>query len=109
MEPPASGRVVVDALSARLGGGLSYLVNQLTALERVAPDLDLLVLCDPVNHDVLAHALRAPITVVPGGQLRPLVEQARAPWWGRRGDVLYCPGSFAPLLPTRARVVLTLQ
>ena len=103
------GQVIVDALSARLGGGLSYLTNQLVALERVAPQLDLHVLADPANHAALADALRAPITIIPGGRLRPLVEQARLPWWGRPGDVLYCPGNFAPLLPTRARVVLTLQ
>jgi len=106
---PPRGQVIVDALSARLGGGLSYLTNQLVALERVAPALDLHVLADPANHAVLRDALRAPITVVPGAQLRPLVEQARLPWWGRAGDVLYCPGNFAPLLPTRSRVVLTLQ
>ncbi len=106
---PGGGRVVVDALSARMGGGLSYLTNQLVALEAVAPHLDLRVLAAPANVDGLRDALHAEITVVPGGRLRPVVEQLRLPVWGRAGDVLYCPGNFAPLLPTRARVVLTLQ
>jgi glycosyltransferase involved in cell wall biosynthesis len=110
--PPArlgDGRVLVDALSARLGGGLSYLTNQLVALEAVAPDLELHVLAAPANVVPLRAALHAGITVVPGGRLRPVVEQLRLPAWGGAGDVLYCPGNFAPLLPARARVVLTLQ
>lgn len=102
-------RVVVDALSARLGGGLSYLVNQLEALERVAPDLDLRILADRANAGELRDALDSPITSVPGGRLRPLLEQVIVPLRTHAGDVLYCPGNFAPIAAGRGAVVLTLQ
>jgi glycosyltransferase involved in cell wall biosynthesis len=102
-------RVVVDALSARLGGGLSYLVPQLRALEAVAPHLDLEVIAAPVNADRLRASLRSRVTVVAGSTLRPLYEQTVLAAQGNRHEVLYCPGNFAPLAGSTRSIVLTLQ
>jgi glycosyltransferase involved in cell wall biosynthesis len=101
--------VVVDALSARLGGGLSYLVAQLGALEEVAPHVDLRVLAAPANAEPLRRALRSPVSVVTSSVLRPLYEQTVLAASGREREVLYCPGNFAPLAGSRRATVLTLQ
>lgn len=103
--------VVVDALSIHFGGGGTALVEELAALERVAPDLDLQVLAAPWN----VHGLRAALgcevrpVAVGEGPARVLWEQLVLPWLGRRPGVLYCPGNLAPLAPTRLPVVLAVQ
>jgi len=106
---PARTTVVVDALSARLGGGLSYLVPQLVALEEVAPHLDLQILAAPANAEALRAALSSRVSVVGSDGLRPLYEQTVLALQGHPGDVLYCPGNFVPLAGARRSTVLTLQ
>lgn len=104
-------RVLVDALSARVGGGLSYLVEQLGAVERVRPDLDLHVLVAPWNESLLRPHLRSRIVPVrlPNVPARFAWEQTVLPLRARHHDLLYCPGNFCPLAPGGTPIVLTVQ
>jgi glycosyltransferase involved in cell wall biosynthesis len=108
--------VVVDALPVHFGGGGTALVEQLAALERVAPDLELHVLAAPWNAAALRAALGSEVrgsdvrtVTVADGASRVVWEQLALPWLGRRPGVLYCPGNLAPLAPTRLPVVLAVQ
>lgn len=103
-------RVLVDACAVRVGGGLSYAMSQLAALEKVAPDLELEVLAAPWNARELSRTVRSRVTTLPafGVPSRFLLEQIVLAT--RRVDVIYCPNNFGPLVPTRTvAVVLTLQ
>lgn len=104
-------RVVVDATSARLGGGLSYITRQLAALEKVRPDLQLVVIAAPWNVAALRDVLKSPVSVprLSNSVIRYGWEQIVLPWQVGAADVLYCPGNFAPLGPHRAATVVTLQ
>lgn len=106
-----SPTIVANASSARIGGGLSYIVRQLSALEAVRPDLELRVIGAPWNAEALRSSLRSPVEVlpVPRASARFAFEQLVLPWRLGSSDVLYCPGNFVPLSPRRARTVLTLQ
>jgi glycosyltransferase involved in cell wall biosynthesis len=106
-----SPTVVANAASARVGGGLTHVVRQLSALERVRPDLDLRVLAAPWNVDALRGALEAPVRLVPvpAASARFAYEQLVLPWQLRPDDILYCPGNFAPLTLRRSKTVLVLQ
>jgi len=98
-------RVLVNALPLRYGGGVTYLRQQLGALDRVAPDLCLHTLLAPWTElDQLPGTTE---TVAVGSvPLRFAYEQVRLPL--RKADVLYCPANFGPLAP-RAPMVLTLH
>lgn len=105
--------VVVDALSVRLGGGLTYTASQLAALARVRPDLDVRVLVAPGEGGrALATRLdgadlRIPVT---GGTVRRVVwEQLRLARAVPPGSVLHCPGNVAPLQHGTVPVVLVVQ
>ncbi|OWY63154.1 hypothetical protein B7486_54635 [cyanobacterium TDX16] len=105
--------IVVDALSVRLGGGLTYTGSQLAALARVRPDLDLRVLVAP-NEGGRALAARldgADLRIpVAGGTLRRVLwEQVRLARAAPPGSVLHCPGNVAPLQHHEVPVVLVLQ
>jgi len=106
-----SPTVVANAASARVGGGLTHILRQLSALERVRPDLDLRVLAAPWNVDALRDALEAPVRLVPvpAASARFAYEQLVLPWQLRSDDILYCPGNFAPLALRRSKTVLVLQ
>lgn len=102
--------MLVNALSPRVGGGLTYLVEVLVALERVCPELRLYVLAAPHNHELIRGSIRSEVKVVRfrGLTQRLLFEQLVLPFV-RPGDVLYCPGNFCPLIRTRRPVILTLH
>jgi glycosyltransferase involved in cell wall biosynthesis len=104
-------RILVDGLSAKVGGGLTYLVSQLAAVERVRPDLDLRVLAAPWNEADLRAALRSPVLPVrlPNVAARFAWEQTVLPVVARPADLLYCPANFAPVGPQGAPTVLTVQ
>lgn len=106
--------VLVDARSVRGGGGLTFLVNELAAMRRVAPDLGFHVLTENANEALLHRELGpyvASFTNVPwpGVTGRTLWQQLVLPWWGGPGDVLYCPGGTSPVLPGRRKVIVTVQ
>lgn len=111
VDTPAAGRIMVDAASARFGGGLSYITRQLVALEEVRPDLDIRVIAAPWNAEALEAALRSPVRVprLSNAVVRYGWEQLVMPWALTAEDLLYCPANFAPLLPHRAATVVTLQ
>lgn len=108
-------RLLYNATSARLGGGLSYAVQQLTALA-ARNDLELTVLVSPWNcsafEGVAASNPRIMvrrIKVVSAAQ-RFLWEQIVLPTVAKRYDALLCPGNFAPLRhPSDTPVVTILQ
>lgn len=103
--------VVANASSARQGGGLSYIVSELAAIERVTTDIDLTVISAPWNHAQLSAALECRIVLIPalGARSRYACEQVLPLVAKTRNAILYCPGNFAPLLHNPVAVVLTLQ
>lgn len=104
-------RVIIDALSARVGGGLTYITQQLSSLERVRPDLDLFVLTSPINEEAIRKATDCEIRVIRAPNLasRIVFEQTILPILASKGDVLYCPANFCPLFHGSLPVVLTLR
>jgi len=103
--------VVVDAVSARVGGGLTYLTSQLPALERARPDAHLIVYAQPAAATILRGLLRGPVREVrwPTPLGRFLYSQIMIPISAPRLAQLYCPGNFASLLTRRRAIVLALQ
>lgn len=104
--------VLVNALSARLGGGLSFILRELEALEAESNCIDLEVLAAPWNAADLKATLGCPVRTVPvsGPGARFVYEQTVIPrHHSRRGLVLYYPANFAPLARSRFPLVLTLQ
>jgi glycosyltransferase involved in cell wall biosynthesis len=102
-------RVAVEAVATAQGGGLTYLCSQLPELERKG--ISLLVFARTAVATDLRNALSSPASVVRVVDGRSLVARMRfihtrlaveARRWG--ADLLYCPGSTAPLrsrgLPT---------
>jgi len=98
-------RVLVNALPIRHGGGASFLNQQMSALARVAPELELRLLVSPWTE---FDALPGNIETVPVRSVatRFAFEQFRVPL--RQADLLYCPANFSPLT-FRGPIVLTLQ
>ncbi len=107
----AEVHVVVDALSVHFGGGATYLIEQLRALESVAPELDLRVIAGPWNAAGLAAAVSSPVEVVRVGDGlgRLLWEQTVLGTRHLPRGVLYAPGGTAPLIGSRLPVVVALQ
>ena len=102
-------RIVVNAFSARLGGGQTYLRNLFAHLPDV-PNLEVLVFAAP-GLDLPAHpCVRQVRTAWPTTNplLRTLWEKWVLPRWlaRERADVLFCPGGVvATRPPTRVKVV----
>src|SRR5699024_10829278 len=92
-------------LPLRQGGGVTYLEQQLAAISRVSPDIELHNLVSPWGQiGPLPGAVETVrIRSVP---TRFLYEQTRLPL--RKFDLLYCPANFGPLLGRRP-MVLTLH
>ena len=103
-------RVLVNAVSARVGGGGTYIVSQMEELSAVE-DMSLTVLATgTVAIRLRAACPRARIIALPAlpAAIRVLWEQLVLPAWCRRFDVVYMPGNFALLLSSRPQV-LTIQ
>lgn len=101
-------RVGVNAASAHLGGGLSYLAAQLPQLERL---VDLTIFALPEARETLAPLLTtSKLRTVPRWArrlpLRLLWEQLAFPLATRRLDVIYNPGNMATFVSRRPQVVL---
>lgn len=103
-------RVLVDAVSARVGGGGTYIVSQMEAL--AAEDgIALTILASGSVADRLRAACPSATIVVVAAlpaPLRIVWEQAMLPFTARRFDAVYMPGNFALLLSPRPQV-LTVQ
>jgi glycosyltransferase involved in cell wall biosynthesis len=102
--------VVIDAMSCEVGGGLTYLLSQLTALTETRPDLELTLLVSPKNFAAFRSSLDLEIIVIPlrSPATRFLYEQSLMPRRSR-GTLLYCPGNFIPLFSRGVPTILTLQ
>jgi glycosyltransferase involved in cell wall biosynthesis len=101
-------RVLVDGVSARLGGGGTYLISQLRALAEV-PGLDLTVHATGDVAAGLEEACQGARVV--RGPARPLLrrlawEQTTLARRARNYDVVYAPGNFALLASPRPQVLL---
>lgn len=106
-------KVVCNVMYARVGGGLTYAVNQVAALAR-RDDVTLEVLASPWNADAFRAIPELPsdslqVIEVPNVPARFAWEQTVLPLRLRRrtADVLLSSGNFAPLLcPLPSVVVL---
>ena len=101
-------RILVVALSARTGGGRSYVVNQLAALSR-EPGVDMVVHATGVVAEELRT--RAPAVRVVAHRRRPLAarvfaEQFVLAWVARTFDAVYSVGNFALLACSRPQVLV---
>ena len=107
-------RVAVEAVATAPGGGLSYLRGQLPELERQG--ISLLVFARTAVAADLRDALRSPSSAVRVVDGRSRVARlrfihARLAVEARRGgaEVLYCPGSTAPLRSQGIPTVVCVQ
>ena len=107
-------RVAVEAIATAPGGGLSYLRSQLPELERQG--ISLLVFARTAVAADLRDALRSPASAVRVVDGRSRVARLRfiharlaveARRWG--AEVLYCPGSTAPLRSRGIPTVVCVQ
>ncbi|HWX87076.1 MAG TPA: glycosyltransferase family 1 protein [Solirubrobacteraceae bacterium] len=102
--------VLVDAVSARSGGGATFLFEQLRALDRIV-DVNLTIITTEAAYAAVrggcphSNVTSWPVRPLP---IRILREQAAIPRLATNYDVVYVPGNFAS---ARARVpqVLVLQ
>jgi glycosyltransferase involved in cell wall biosynthesis len=108
--PDPDLRVLVDATSARVGGGLTFVVEQLAALA-ARPGVTGELVASPANAAVLAERVgwpaRAIATAQPG--LRYLWEQTGLRRRSRPFDVVYCPANLGPLTALPVPLVVALQ
>lgn len=103
--------IAYNALSARTGGGLSFVLQQLAALERVRPDIKFNILTAPWNDEQISSTVSSPTTQIRVQGLigRITFEQAVLPLRTLRTGLTYCPGNFCPLGPSSGPVILALQ
>jgi glycosyltransferase involved in cell wall biosynthesis len=93
-------RVLVNAISARLGGGLTVISHQLAALAKVRHGWSIVVLAAPWNSETIGRIRGVEMHVVRVDSLatRLAFEQIVLPLrFARSIDVVYCPGNFMPL------------
>ena len=100
-------KVLVVALSARVGGGLTYVTRQMESLATVRPAWELDILAAPWNAPMFHGVVGATVSTIKvhGAFGRIFFEQLVLPFTGREADVIYCPGNFVPFAATRPLVV----
>lgn len=102
-------KVLYNATSARVGGGLSYASQQVAALLDI-DDIDLALLVAPWNREALAAVVgdRAAVrpVAVRGTAARVGWEQIVLPWVARGHDVVVSPGNMGTLLCPVPQVVV---
>ena len=98
--------MLVDAVSARVGGGGTHAISQLGALART-PGIELTVHATGTIADLLAAAGVSSVVRVPARALprRLAWEQLVLPFRARRHDVVYAIGNVALFLSPRPQVV----
>lgn len=110
MTSPAKLRVLVDAVSARTGGGGTHIVAQMEALAALE---SLALTIFATGHVARRLAVACPRASVRRNRSRSLLqrivwEQLALPRHARGFDVVYMPGNFALFLSPRPQV-LTVQ
>lgn len=95
--PSESLRVLVDAVSARRGGGATFMLEQLSALEQVRDIRLTIVTTTAACAAVRASCPRSDLVAWPTQSLpiRILREQVTIPRSASSHDVVYLPGNFA--------------
>jgi glycosyltransferase involved in cell wall biosynthesis len=95
--PNETLNVLVDAVSARRGGGATFLFEQLRSLEKIADIRLTVITTDAARAAVGAHCAHSAVTSWPVRPLplRILREQATLPRRATGYDVVYMPGNFA--------------
>jgi glycosyltransferase involved in cell wall biosynthesis len=100
-------RVLVNAMSAQLGGGSTHVLAQMEELDRLA-DFDLTIhAVGEVAVELTRRCQRAQVVCHPRWSLplRVAWEQCVLAAAARSHDVIYCPGNFALLASPRPQVV----
>lgn len=101
--------ILVNAIHAKSGGGLTYLENILPLMAE-EPDLEFEVICHPSMRDwfkALSPKLWISRRWVPKGWVAGLLwEQLVLPWIAWRYDLLFSPANFGPLLVRKQVIVL---
>lgn len=97
-------RVLVDALPARDGGGVTYLIEEIRALEAAAPQVTLDVLVSPWAYEAIGGSIESEVRCVNAKTVvdRFAFEQTVLLKRARSYDVLYCPLNFGPMLRGRS-------
>lgn len=104
-------RILYNATFVRVGGGLSYVSQQIAALA-AEPDVELTVLAAPWNHDALAPladheaGIDVRLVKVPNVPARFVWEQVGLPVAARRHDALLCPGNFGAMFSPVPQIVI---
>lgn len=104
-------RILVNALPARDGGGLRYLIEEMRGIEAVAPDTSLELLASPWGYKPIAESVRSQVRSVDVKSVgdRFVFEQTVLRKRARKWDVLYCPLNFGPVLFGGSRSVVTVH
>ncbi len=104
-------RVLVNALPARDGGGLTYLIEEMRSIESVEPNVQMEVLVSPWSHKFVAQSIRSPVRCVSVKTVaqRFGYEETVMRLQARKSDLLYCPLNFGPVLFGGRRSILTLH
>ncbi len=105
-------RVLANFSSARVGGGISYALQQLRALAEFWPRDRLTVLTSLQNDQLITSEQSFPTKLIASSRStirRVTWEQAVLPRVSHSYDVLYAAGNFAPLFLTKIPTVLLVQ
>ncbi|MFA6169608.1 MAG: glycosyltransferase family 1 protein [Candidatus Margulisiibacteriota bacterium] len=106
-------KVMINALSAKLGGGITYIQNIVPRLVKTDPDKEYELLVSNENYEklcdkeLLASRVKIVIIKVSGLINRLLKEQLVVPWmiYAKRIDVLFCPANIVPFLAPCKKVL----
>jgi len=101
-------RILYNATSACVGGGLSYATAQVAALARALSGGEIVVFASQANGDELRKVDNVRVRVIHtrGVLWRVLWEQLSLPFHARKYDVVVSPGNFAVLCSPRPQVVV---
>ncbi len=101
-------RVLVNAMAMQVGGGGTYIVEQLAALA-LQPGIDITAVASPEIAGRIRAACGPPVKVhgyaIQGVARRFAFEQLVLPWRARHFDVVYEPCGFAMFASPRPQVV----
>lgn len=101
-------KILYNAMSARVGGGLTYATAQVGGLRQALESGEITVLSSPHNHLDLKSIKGVRLRLVRHRSLtsRILWEQVVMPFCARDYDVVVCPGNVAALWCPRPQVLV---